>query len=402
MYAFLAMIRRIFGARRLPLCAAILLAVLMAWSFAAFGSLSPPGPQAAANSAYQKLWAGDIEGAVTGFDQALASDAAFPYRWSDLGEALADAGRMGEARYCFLRAVELAPQSPDIELRAANFLFRAGSAAEALSLGSAALRQTPDFDEMIFRSWIRLAGSVGTMLDTGIGTNPRAASAFFDFLVANGHPADVDQAWRWLESRGYTTPKQAREWAALLLGTNRPGEAADVWAHHVALDPAQYRKSNWIDNPGFERDWLGGGFDWTSADCLGVKITTDNAIAHSGKRSLRLDVTSEENLDFHHFSQKTWLPPGEYRLEGWVRTSGFTTDQGIGLRVHEPAQEGVLNSFTASVQGTSDWTLVSRDFAVTGGPALVEIQIVRKASWDFDNHPHGTAWVDDIGITSLH
>jgi len=400
-YAIFAAIRRAPGVGHLPLCAAVLLAALMAWSFATFGSISPPGPQAAGNAAYQKLWSGNIDGAITGFDRALASDAAFPYRWSDLGEALADAGRMGEAGYCFRRAMELAPQSPDIRLRAANYCFRAGSVAEALSLDSATLRQTPDFDEMIFRSWIRLAGGIDGMLDTGIGANARAAGTFFDFLVSNGRQADLDRAWRWMESRGYTAPKQAREWVVLLLRSDQPGEAADVWAAHVALDPAQYRKSNWIDNPGFESDWQGGGFDWTSVNCAGVKLAADSAIAHGGKRSLRLDVKSGENLDFHHFSQSTWMLPGKYRLEGWVRTRGFTTDEGIGLRVREPVQESSLNSFTGSVTGTSDWTLVSRDFAVIGHPALVEVQIVRKPSWDFDNHPRGTAWVDDIRISPL-
>src|SRR5580693_3746005 len=149
--------RQILEARRLPLCLVALLIALMACSYAIFGSISPPGPQVVANGAYQKLWSGDVDGAVAGFDRALASDAAFPYRWSDLGEALADAGRMGEARYCFRRAVDLAPASPDIQVRAANFFFRSGSGSEALALESTTLRETPDFDDMIFRSWIRMA-----------------------------------------------------------------------------------------------------------------------------------------------------------------------------------------------------------------------------------------------------
>jgi hypothetical protein len=124
-------------------------------------------------------------------------------------------------------------------------------------------------------------------------------------------------------------------------------------------------------------------------------------VAHSGARSLRLDVNSEENLDFHHFSQQTWLLPGRYRLEGWVRSSGFTTDHGIGLRALQPGREQELSVFTPSVTGTRDWTLISRDFTVVGKPAMVEIQIVRQPSWDFDNHPRGAAWVDDIRVQAL-
>jgi hypothetical protein len=347
------------------------------------------------------LWAGDVAGAGAEFERALAADAAFPYRWSDLGEALADTGRTEEARYCFRRAVELAPESTEIELRAANFAFRAGSVGDALLLDSRVLSQTADFDQMIFRSWIRLAGGVGGMLKTGIGANARAARTFFDFLVSNGSQTEVNDAWRWVESRGYAAPGQSREWADLLLRSNLPAEAAEVWANHVALDRAEYRKSNWIDNAGFERDWPGGGFDWNSVACPGVKVSADSAVSHSGRRSLRLDVDSSENLDFHHFFQKTWIPPGKYRLEGWVRTRGFSTDQGIGLRAWEPGHESELNTFTQGVTGTREWTRITQDFVVAGHPAMVEIQIVRRSSWEFDNHPRGTAWIDDIRVQFL-
>src|SRR5580700_5377114 len=195
-----------------PLICAVLLAGLMAVSYAIFGSMSPPGPQVIANAGYQKLWAGDIGSAVTEFERALAADPAFPYRWSDLGEALADDGRIEEARYCFRRAVELAPDSPQIAVRAANFWFRTGSIEEGLSIESKVLGEVPDFDQMIFRSWVRMAGGVRGMLDTGIGANARAAGAFFDFMIANGSLTELNEMWRWMEARGYVAVRQSREW----------------------------------------------------------------------------------------------------------------------------------------------------------------------------------------------
>lgn len=400
-YRIVVVGRGFLAARRLPLCLAAIFAALMAFSYIAFGSVSPPGPQVSGNAAYQTLWRGDVAGAVNGFEGALEADPAFPYRWSDLGESLADAGRMEEARYCFRRALELAPGSPQVELRAANFSFRAGSVAEALSADSLVLGQTAEFDQMIFRSWIRLAGGIGRVLDTGVGTNARAARGFFDFLIADGDRADTYETWRWLESRGYVASRQGREWANLLLASNLAADAAGVWASHVAVDPDAYRKSSWIDNGGFESDWPGGAFDWNSVPCPGVTVTADNTVAHGGARSLRLDVNSEDNLDFHHFFQRTWMPPGRYRLEGWVRTRGFTTDRGIGLQASEPGLEAQLDAFTATVTGDSDWTRISRDFAITGRPAMVEIRIVRPRSWAFDNHPRGAAWIDDVRVQPL-
>ena len=176
-------------ARRLALiCAVSVEAGLMALSRVIFGSVSPPAPQVIGNAGYQKLWAGDIGSAVREFQRALEADPAFPYRWSDLGEALAESGRMEEARYCFRRAVELAPGSPQIAIRAANFWFRTGSIEEGLSIESKVLGEVPDFDQMIFRSWIRMAGSVRRMLDRGIGTNARAAGSLFRFYDRQWQP----------------------------------------------------------------------------------------------------------------------------------------------------------------------------------------------------------------------
>lgn len=384
--------------KRFPLCAAILLAILLLASYATFGSVAPPAPQSVANTGWTKLLAGDIRGAISVFDQALKSDPAFPYRWSDLGEALADAGRTQEAAYCFRKAVDLAPHSPQIAIRAANFWFRAGSPDRALTLESNLVAETPDFDQMVFRSWIRLIADFPRVLNDGIGNNGRAARALFDFLISNGDRAKAEATWQWLESHGYAGPGQSREWAALLLRSNAAAEAAEVWATHLAIDGRDYGKSNWIDNGGFEKNWKGGGFDWTSVACPGVSVSADADEPHGGARSLRLDFDSNENLDFHHFFQETWITPGRYRLEGWVRTSGFTTDQGIGLRAFEPGHESELNVFTPAANGTARWTRVAQDFVIAGRPRLIQIQIVRRLSFSFDNHPHGTAWLDDIQV----
>jgi hypothetical protein len=118
-------------------------------------------------------------------------------------------------------------------------------------------------------------------------------------------------------------------------------------------------------------------------------------MAHSGARSLRLAFDSADNLDYHHYMQRVWLEPGAWRLEGWIRTRDFSTDRGVGLAIAE------LSAYTPDVSGTHDWTHVAATFTVSGAPRLVEVRIVRRPSLDFDNHPHGTAWVDDVAIRNL-
>ena len=78
-------------------------------------------------------------------------------------------------------------------------------------------------------------------------------------------------------------------------------------------------------------------------------------------------------------------------------------DRGIGLAVAGPAGKNSpeLSVFTPDLTGTHDWTRVAADFTIFGAPRLVEVRIARRPTWDFDNHPHGTAWVDDVAIRRL-
>ncbi len=71
------------------------------------------------------------------------------------------------AQYCFRRSLELAPNSPQIAMRAANFHFREGETGPALQLVAEVLRFTPAFDGMVFNSWVRMGGSLNDVLQSG-------------------------------------------------------------------------------------------------------------------------------------------------------------------------------------------------------------------------------------------
>src|SRR5580658_3067250 len=90
----------------LPALHGIALAGLLIAVWVGNGSVPPETPQTVADHAYRELWLGRLEGphgAIDRFRQALSMDTAFPYRWSDLGDALAAAGRTDSAGYCFRR-----------------------------------------------------------------------------------------------------------------------------------------------------------------------------------------------------------------------------------------------------------------------------------------------------------
>lgn len=378
---------------------------MMAVTYRNSGSVSPVLPQPSANEGFRRTWAGRLsapDGALSLFHDAVVSDPAFPWRWSDLGDALVAAGRNDEALTCFRESLVLGPASPQIALRAANFHFEMGEIQPALELGATILKELPDYDDMVFSEYVRMGGDLDRVLETGIGNNRRAARTFFKFLMRGGSEQRLSETWRWIETRGYATRPLARSWANWLLQRDRPEEAVAVWARHGASDAGVYRISNWIDNAGFEDPWTGEGFDWLVEESPGVKAVRDGQVAHSGRYSLRLDVDAADNLDFHHVSQLVWLEPGHYKLSGWVRTNGLTTDQGVGFRLigaHNAASPDVS---TPTVVGTQDWTMLSADFTLGAPARLARVEIVRRPSGKFENRPHGTAWIDDVGIQRLN
>ena len=379
--------------RKLPLAFAFVLEALLALSLATSGLLSPALPQVSGNLGYRQLWRGNVAGsggALHFFRNALEADSAFPYRWSDLGEALLLAGAPDRAGYCFDRSVELAPHDPQIRLRAANYYFRTRQTEPALRLDSAVLDQVPDYDQMIFSSYLRMGGAMSRVLDTGIGSNARAAGEFFRFLRPRSDDATLDTVWRWMEDRGFVTVPLALSRTSWLLDKGLPGEASAVWRRYVAPADSSFQKSEWIVNSGFESPWTGEGFDWRVEACNGVDMSLDSRIAHSGRGSLRIRFHAFGNLDFHHVSQLVWLSPGSYRLSAWIRSEDFQPDPGIGL--------SLLDATTPVMSGTHGWTQVSSEFTVVSVPRLARVRVVRKPSLKFDGQPRGTVWIDEVEV----
>jgi hypothetical protein len=375
------------GALALLLCGLVL-----------FGSERIEAPQAAGNEGYRLLLAGETDAAVSTLRRALTEDAAFPYRWSDLGGALADSGDRTAAAWCFARSVELGPGDPQIALRAMNYQFRSGNIAAALKLGSHILRLVPNYDAMIFRTWVRMGVMAKTIETDGIGANPRAAAEWFRFLLNEAPKTDLYEYWKWLEDAGYADRELARSWSLWLLAHNEPADAAAVWARHVAVEPAVYQRADWVDNGGFEKDPSGDGFDWVMNSVPGVTYVIDPQQRHKGARSLRLNFTGLENIDFHHVTERVWLIPGHYRLSAWVRTGSLSTDQGIGVSlIAKPAAD----VSTIAITGTHGWTEESVEVTVSGPPRMGEIQVIRHRSLDFDNKISGSAWIDDISLLRI-
>jgi hypothetical protein len=60
-----------------------------------------------------------------------------------------------------------------------------------------------------------------------------------------------------------------------------------------------------------------------------------------------------------------------------------------------------VNVATEDARGTSDWTLLEREFDAPAGGGLVRLWLARTPSLKFDSLVKGTAWVDDVSVVKV-
>ncbi|MDQ6734028.1 MAG: tetratricopeptide repeat protein [Nitrospirota bacterium] len=339
-------------------------------------------------------------GTIQYFETALIRDAASPHRWRDLGRALARSGQTAKAIPCYRRSVDLGPNSPTTLVRAASFFVGINEPLEALPYYSRALQLIPNWDTNIFEAYSQMPVGFFNVLDLGIGAHRRPAQAFFRYLLSRpGKSADLEAAWNWVELHSLSDDPLAAAYIDFLLKNRMYEKAATIWARHLGERKDTYMESNYLLNGDFEKDLTGAILDWRIKQTNGVLVKRDSSFAHSGNYSLMIQFNGEQNPAYSHVSQTAFVRPGRYRFEGYIRTAGITTDQGIGFKIFDSQLPARINLRIGNITGTNDWTRVGITFTVPKDTNVVTVAVVRDSSLKFDNQIRGAAWFDSITLT---
>jgi hypothetical protein len=332
-------------------------------------------------------------------ENLLLRDPASPSRWADLGESTASSG-LSPGRI-MENAVQFGPFLPPVLLRVATFYASSNQTAEAVSLTARVLSKTDTYDGAIFDRYNSQHLPLEVILSRGLAENPRAAQAYFRYLMNAGNLDDASTMWKWLLLHSYASESIAREYVDLLASQRDFERAARAWAAFAGVRGDGYLISNWIYNGGFETAPSGAMFDWEIQPRDTVAVTQDASIFHSGRHSLRLEFAGKRNLDYQQIRQVAFVVPGAYRFEAYVRTDSLTTDEGVGFRIFDPEQPSHLNIETAQTNGTHDWTRITKDFVVASPTEIIEIRVNRRPSMRFDCNIQGTLWIDSVRLSRV-
>ena len=333
--------------------------------------------------------------------EGLRQEAASPYRWCDLGEALLEDGQEEKARYCFEQAEKLGPNLPPIWMRAAFFHFQIEETEAGIQCSARVLKIVPNYDQAIFSYYDRLAPSVEAVL-RHLGDNRRAGQGYFRHLLGAEAAGRAAIAWEWLRGRRFADDGLAAEYLDLLLKQGMTKEAVAVWAAYLGRRRGDYPESNLLFNGDFESPPSGAALDWRITAMRGVETAREDGGARSGRWSLHISFQGEENLSYGQAAQTVCAGAGEYVFQAYGRTRDLSTDEGIRFHIFDAERSARLDVYTEQLRGTNDWTRLEARCRIGAGTRRIVVEVCRRASGKFDNKIKGEAWVDDVSLKVAH
>jgi tetratricopeptide (TPR) repeat protein len=341
------------------------------------------------------------------FLRAVAIDPRSATYWTELAGAYETANQVAAARQAYQKALDNYPASSEVHWRYGSFLIRQGEIGQGYAEIHLALRIDPKLIPLaISRVW-PATQDVGALLSAVLPDTEDAQSQALDWFCSEKLTDPALAVWKHMVAASRPIPIQAAfPLEDVLLETFLGDEARQVWREAVIAsgNPAEVEAGNsLVFNGGFEYDATDGGLGWHIERMLGVKYDYDTSDPHEGKRALRMSFDGAQNLSFQGVWQLIPVEPNtRYHFEGYLRTSGITTDSGIRFLIYflGPTQSQqpsiILDNFT----GDHPWEAQRADFTTGADVHVLRVTMYRPPSQRFSNKLAGIAWVDDVSLTA--
>ena len=332
--------------------------------------------------------------AIRSFETVLQRDPASPFAWLDMAQANLFENHAEQAEACLLRALKLGPNHPLVWLRTANYYASRGQRKEAVESGGHILQAVKTFDQVVFQMHNTMRITVPEVIGSNVFPGCRGARSYFFSVTKSAEVPHLPEVWGWLAAHGCADQDTAMAYVDSLVEHGQPAAAFAAW-NAFEGSPG----SNLVRNGGFEKNPSGARFDWRIQDPGRARLTRDPGEARAGVGVLRLSYNGDADPPVVAVSQSLYLTPGEYRLEADIRRMDIPSDQGIGLRMVDPAAHGAILASTVRVTGTAGWETVKKTFSITGNARMVELEVARMRADIALSNPSGSAWIDNVKLT---
>ncbi len=348
------------------------------------------------------------EQAVAHLKRATELNPRNPEPWVDLAAALESEGKASEAEACLRRADTLAPNDPVFQWAIGNSSLLRGEVDEAFRHFKVVLAGSSQYNPILFNTAWKASSDPKKILQQLIPDKVQTEFDYLYFLVGTGRYPEAQSVWQRIARSSESFPAtRAAEYINNLIQTHRPQEAYQVWTdlrNKGLLKPTYEETSqNLVINGEFEESILNMGFDWRVTPLAELTVGLDATDYHSPGHAFLIEFSGKENVDYRNLFQYVRVTRGRsYRLHGFLKTEGITTDSGPRLEVRDAYDPSLLEKFSDDLRGSSaSWTSVTLDF--TAGPRtdLIVLGVARLPSRRFDSLIAGRVWVDDLSLTEI-
>ena len=268
------------------------------------------------------------------------------------------------------------------------------------------LKGSSRYNQVIFDTAWKASGDADTILDEMIPSDPGSRFAYLDYLRSRKNYEAAARVWkRIVDGQGTFPAWKSANYIDGLLEAHRPVEAYRVWEdlRNKGLIAATFMQTskNLILNGDWEEPLLNFGFDWRLIPVDGAFAVLDQTTFHSPSHSLLIQFTGNQNVNYQNVRQFVRVEPNRsYRLQGFMRTQGITTDNGPRLEVRDSYDARALDKLSEDLRGDNlSWTSLVIDFKTPANTQLVTVGVTRLPSGRFDNLIAGRVWVDDLSLT---
>jgi hypothetical protein len=325
--------------------------------------------------------------------------------WEALSRVLYPRQSASEAFQALQMALYLNPHDTDLRWRAGNLYLQGKKKDRAVEHYLFLVRHSPTLRQMAFAVLDKLI-SCEDLLANISGLN-KAIREYLHFLITRNSLKDTVTVWSELEKyKKSLSATDYKRFIRFLIRHKDFKKAFHVWSEALAVRDINIMRpspENLVTDGGFESiDQEDLGFQWSCMSIKGARVVQDSEIYREGSRALRIVFNGQENPNFSHVRQFVYLEaPGEYRFDGFIKTEGITTTNGIFIEIIGYEKKRMYLA-TPTFTGTHPWKNVRLPFKTSEAKTAVLLRVRRKMSRKFDKFIDGTVWIDSFRITRVN
>jgi len=318
--------------------------------------------------------------------------------WLDLAAVYQVTGDIEKQNEAVQAALAAEPGDPEIRAEAALFFLVAGNTDRALPLFRQALAQNPESAATILPACWRETRDASLILSSVIPDDPGLELRFLGMLTQQNESSAAHQVWQYLiDSHKTFEPQLSFFYFDYLLNEHDVTSFDHAWRELASVAPSLQSylpTENLIVNPGFEQRLLNSGRDWRYEPGDHIAAGIDDAVAHTGSRSLSLSYDGNPAYDAGWKQLIPVEPNAEYDFSVWIKSENIISSSGPRVAIVD-AYSGANLLLMDDVLDTHPWQELKGTLRVPASAELIAVKIIRSPA---DTRIHGRVWIDDLRL----